>query len=223
MYYLAQNLEWDISAPLYAYCDAQLPNKEQIFDDLSSQAWDLMALSVNDLFPNCLYSAKLIAYVGKSCDMDYGDDGSGAYLDDLKNGLFNYYSLSSSIASYNSSTVIADLRNNPVIVGAYRDWLGRHGHAWIIDEYRVMHVETTRYYIETTELLTYDDLWRLTIDDATGYIIERSTSTHFHMNWGWDGDSDGYFGVAPEEWDTSNYDAYQYYADILYNFELMED
>ena len=60
-------------------------------------------------------------------------------------------------------------------------------------------------------------------DDADYNYTTTTTPMYFHMNWGWDGDSDGYFGVAPEEWDTSHYDAYQYNADILYNFELMED
>lgn len=223
LYYLAHNLEWNLSAPSYAHCEAQLPNKEQTFDDFSSQVWNFMALSVDDSLHLRHNSAKLIAHVGKSCDMDYGDDGSGASLTDLKNGLLNDYSISSSITSYNSSTVIADLRNNPVVVGAYRDWLGRHGHTWLIDEYRVMHVETTRYYIETTEVLTNDELWQLTIEDATGYIVEHSTSTHFHMNWGWEGYDNGYYGLATEAWDTRDYDAYQYYADILYNFNLEED
>lgn len=43
------------------------------------------------------------------------------------------------------------------------------------------------------------------------------------MNWGWEGYDNGYYGLATEAWDTSDYDAYQYYADILYNFNLEED
>lgn len=58
---------------------------------------------------------------------------------------------------------------------------------------------------------------------AMCHKFEHSTSTHFHMNWGWNGDDNGYYGLATEAWDTSDYDAYQYYADILYNFNLEED
>ena len=220
LYFLRTVKGWNIDAPLVAECNAQLPNKEQSFDNFSTQPWSLMALLNSEDYSRCDNSAKLIAYIGNLCGMNYGDDGSSASLWHLQSGLASGYNISSSISVYSSSKVVEELSKNPVVVAAAQELLYQEGHSWLIDQYRVMHVETTRYYIETTELLTVDDLWRMTIEDATGYIIERSTSKHFHMNWGWSGNHDSYYGLTSDSWEIFQDGTYQQFPHILHDFTL---
>lgn len=83
-------------------------------------------------------------------------------------------------------------------------------------------IKATMNDITVSDVVAAEDIHRYGLQNKAPYYGHTPVQK-FCMNWGWNGDSDGYFGVAPEEWDTSNYDAYQYNADILYNFELMED
>ncbi len=220
LYYMATNVGWVLQAPTQAFCSGAIPFHTQSFGNLSTTAWSAMALNNRDNYLKCDNTAKLIGYVGFISDTNYGNDGSGTSLNDLIDALSDYFNISCTKSSYDSSAVISELVSNPVIATGYRDVLSVHGHAWIIDAYRVITTQTTRYFIETTEELTLFDLEQLTINDATGYIQENGISKHFHMNWGWGGSSDGYFGLATEDWDTPQYDPYQYYAKILHNFNI---
>ena len=222
LYYLYTAKGWEIQAPSYASCNGQIPNYVQTFSGFSTTPWGFMALSEKDTnTARRQYSARLIAYLGFLSNMDYDNDGSGASLEDLKAGLEEGYGISSTVSSFSTSMVCTALNSYPVVVSGYRDLFRKHGHTWLIDEYRVFFTTRRRYYIETIQQLTDAELQLLTIDDATGYTEEHSTSSQFHMNWGWDGTSDGYFGLLPEDWDGyEEGDPYEYGIDFIHNLNL---
>ncbi|MBR2400989.1 MAG: C10 family peptidase [Tidjanibacter sp.] len=223
LYSLKMQKGWNIMTPSFAFCNAVLPNTTQIFGPLSTEPWEKMALSESDdNYERLQNSRALIAYAGYISDMSYGISESGAYLSQLQDGLAEYYNISCTESSYGNVSISGELQKHPILVSGYEDTGHDHGHSWMIDQYRIINTVTNRYYIETYEDLTYYELSQLTIDDATGYITTFDTDRHYHMNWGWDGICDGYYGLPPEDWDTTEKDALQYGILILHNF-ILED
>ncbi len=221
LYSLRVQKEWDISTPEYAICNAVYPDDTQSFGPLSTTPWTNMALDLDDTDTDSRNkSASLIAYVGYISDMDYGTSSSGAYLSQLRDGLADNYNISCTQSQYSTTSVMGGLSEHPIAISGYSNIILTNGHSWIIDEYVFEKTVTRRYYIETTEDLTYYELSQLTVDDATGYITATATSTNYHMNWGWYGDCNGYYALPPEDWDTDNYSAYQYHLLILHNLTL---
>lgn len=217
LYHLRMDDGWEITAPEEVVCDN---NNVPSFNSHSYDVWNDMALTASDNWNDCLMSAQLISYVGDICNMDYALEGSGASFEDLQNGLEEKYNITSSILDYNSSTIFSELSFYPVMVGGFRDILHDNGHSWLIDEYRYLSTVRKRYYIETFLELTAADLAQMTIEDATGYSTEYSSSSHFHMNWGYDGDNNGYYGLGPEEWQYPGRNPYKYYVQLLCNLNL---
>jgi hypothetical protein len=131
--------------------------------------------------------ALLMSDAGTSVGMDYGGDGSGASMSNVPGALKNIFHYTSAshieygLSSYNTvkSNVSA---KRPVILSGFstRDasWLGlvvkyKDGHAWVCDGYN-----------ETSYTWCNDD----------GSFGGGATYLYFHLNWGWGGSSDGYYG-----------------------------
>lgn len=104
----------------------------------------------------------------ENCNIKYGADGSPAFADGAKNTLVNFgYKNVTKYLSYNDEKVIELLKKElPVYVGGRRT---NGGHAWIMDGLIV------KQYVRT----------------STGQVFD--VKNILHINWGWNGDFDGYY------------------------------
>lgn len=116
--------------------------------------------------------AQLMRDVGDGVNMQWGcasSGGSGAYTEDGEGALENIFTYSASVdyKSYDWDKIQWELdQNRPVILDGYTD--DGAGHAWVVDGY--------------TKDINY-------FTDCSGYI----STLYFHMNWGWEGEHNGYF------------------------------
>ncbi len=128
--------------------------------------WDNMLLNYSNGYTTAQGTAvaELMVDCGKSVDMDYGTNGSGAVTDVVPVAMYNNFNYDKSI-SYSQSNMYSDTawkemmyyqlsQGWPIIYGGFADD-NSGGHQFICDGYR-----------------------------SGGY---------FHINWGWSGMSDGYF------------------------------
>lgn len=111
--------------------------------------------------------AKLMFDTGVSCQMQYNEDGSGAYTYQAANALVNYFSYNPNLQLFTRSSYSEELWMQKVykeldagrpIMYAGSDARTNSGHEFVIDGY-----------------------------NADGYV---------HVNWGWGGYADGYFDIA---------------------------
>jgi hypothetical protein len=130
--------------------------------------------------------ALLMSDVGVSVGMSYGGDGSGAKTENIPGALKNTFGYTSaSSISYGLSSY-STVQNNlyykrPVVLSGYhtkKTFLGvtvgyADGHAWVCDGYN-----------------EYSSTW--CNDD--GSFGGGATYLYFHMNWGWGGYCDGFYG-----------------------------
>lgn len=124
--------------------------------------------------------SRLMVDIGQHVNMVYGPDGSSAATVKAKDALVNFYGYSgtASYVDYSINTVVAQLKaRQPVIMDGV-DYGAQPivGHAWVCDGYQrtkyvYIHNPDTRYEYETYRFSNY----------------------YLHMNWGWDGISDGWF------------------------------
>jgi len=119
--------------------------------------------------------AQLSYHCAVSVNMDFGPDGSGAFLPASKEAFYTYFKYNTTLftsekARWDEDEWIAlmksDLnRGRPIIYAGYNPSY-TVGHAWICDGYN---------------------------------------DTHFHFNWGWSGYADGYYLLSALTPGTSNY------------------
>ncbi|MDQ7948796.1 MAG: C10 family peptidase, partial [Pedobacter sp.] len=122
-------------------------------------------------------TATLMANAGAAVGMGYGVTASSAYLTAVPWGLvggFGYSSATHTGYGLSSYSMVQSQLNAgmPVILGGQSGSAG--GHAWVCDGYS----EGTTTICNPT-------------DGVYGW-----TSLYFHMNWGWDGASDGYYAFS---------------------------
>ena len=160
--------------------------------------WDAMA----DLWPTSV-TASFLSEIGGSVHMEYGADGSGAYIEDAVDAFRNIYGYSlaargSGIASFSARKELK--KYHPVYMQGfgyqYTASTGQRqyaGHAWVCDGYRrdESGIEYAVYILqgndpnsEPTEI-TYI----YTYKEGGDYNIV----SYYHMNWGWGGANNGYF------------------------------
>jgi len=135
--------------------------------------------------PNTLSSyntsvATLLYHCGVSVEMQYGPNGSGAYVSDAASALKNYFGYKSSTqykskSSYTSSSwnslITNELDNSRPMI--YRGQGSSGGHAWVVDGY------------------------------------QGSSNDHFHCNWGWSGYYNGYFYLSSLNPGSYSFNSYQ--------------
>lgn len=120
--------------------------------------WSNMPNSLNSSSPTSQKNAvaELLYHCGVSVDMNYGDNGSGAYTGDAMLALGNYFDYNSQQMSYDSKNnssnwdwkIKNDLDNNrPILYRGEKSSGG--GHAFVLDGY------------------------------------QGSSNNHYHFNWGW--------------------------------------
>lgn len=142
---------------------------------------------------NWIHVADLLSNIGINVHMQYGVDESDAYDSDARTAFINNYHYSSSIklVSHNVNNVISEIKaKRPVYVSGSR-WDSNleeyKGHAWVCDGYQ-RNSSTTQYTL-------------IVIPSDTGYFWEQegtyqppfNTYEYVHMNWGWNGSSNGWF------------------------------
>lgn len=152
--------------------------------------------------------ARLMRDAGSAVGMSYGDNGSGANHANIPGAMTGTFGFSSAqnisygLSSY--STVQSQLNYNwPVILSGYNtkntSWFGlvveyQDGHEWVCDGY-----------------MTYDVFW--CNPDGTG---GGAGYLYFHMNWGWDGTANGWYGF--DNWAPYNTGLnFQYYRRAIVN------
>lgn len=151
-------------------------------------------------YTNGSYDIQLLMKdAGESVNMQYGCYGSGAYNTDIAPALINTFHYTNAIhGDFNLNTIVQNLRQNkPIILTGGTNSGGNYinGHAWVCDGYR----QSTVYF--------KDDY-----GNCTGQGVTYSPI--LHMNWGWDGDYNGYYHVS--YFNPSNY-TFNYLNKMIYN------
>ena len=145
----------------------------------------------------------------------------------------------SSYSSYSFGTVESDLLNQkPVIVSATTSSGG--GHIWVIDgckDYSKHYYTITTYYcIHPDEIINYSNIAaRYTYDEMMSLFpnaYNGMTEVHvtddihqsLHMNWGYDGSSDGYYNmINTNDWYCSfNSSNFLYNRNINYSISTTQ-
>jgi hypothetical protein len=135
-------------------------------------------------------TSNLLKDIGSAVGMSYACDGSSATTANAASALVNNFNYKS--ASYNSTynyvTVESELYGgHPVILsgGSISKFLFFNvysdGHAWVADG--------------VTEVTYYKCIAYIPVDDISGLWWDQTANyLYFHMNWGWSGQYDGWYG-----------------------------
>ena len=119
--------------------------------------------------------------IGKYVNMIYSIDGSDANSANVATALANLGYAYGTYRDYNSSVVISSIMNSQIVYMRGVDTNENEGHAWVIDGYKNIY-GTTTVYVKPNSQLTWEILEQNTFSDK-----------FYHINWGWDGDCNGYF------------------------------
>lgn len=146
----------------------------------STYNWGIMPNIIYTYTPissSTLEVADLMRDIGQSINMNYSCASSSAYTSDVRNALVNTFGYSNyaTYINFNTNDAVSQLNASwPIIMRG--DDLINGGHAWVNDGYK-----RTKY---------------VTIHNP-GTVYEYETYTisdfYFHMNWGWNGSSTGWF------------------------------
>jgi len=188
------------TAPTVASCSGHAPNNYVMSQSgFSSSAWD----SISNLDSTVI--AALIAYVGKTAQLNYADNGTTGSLYKLRNYvlapsiwdsvIWDYYDDDYEDIVYNLL-----LSNLPSIIGVNifegtnLDYIG--GHAFIIDSYKLAAIDYYYYYnvIEAGQIVS-----------SYEYVESTDPIRYFGMNWGWNGLYDDGWYIAVGPWALNNY------------------
>jgi len=153
---------------------------------------DISDVGVTNTTKEFLYS--LASNIG----VEFGEDGSGASIDDVKNSLEGRDSYNVSKRDHNDGDVYRDVRDGyPVyMTGKEKSFLGIawKGHAWVCDG-----LMWGRHIVDL-RLMTLE--YRPTTISTPNCMVEAYTSNipglsysirKYHFNWGWGGNCDGYY------------------------------
>ena len=192
----------------------------------SSSRWNEMPL-INPGYQTTgtNYVGDLMIELGQQVLMKYYYNLSEAALN---SALFSNYGLSASCSDFDSTIAISQLNNSiPIIIGAYRTPPALGGHAWVIDghlttqttwvlslQWRRLPEEFMNDYLD---YIRYSDremrlLFPNVIENQIDYEYHYYYNSVFSMNWGWDGEDDGYY--------TMSTIPYPYQPRMIYNFQL---
>ena len=154
--------------------------------------------------------AEMFRQIGKEVDMIYDPTGSGAADSEVAAYLTRLGFSHSGIKNYNDNTAINSLRDEKIVYISGKDVLGKH--SWVFDGYKKI-TTTTKFYTREAGQLEW------TLIRTTTAIDE-----YYHFNWGYDGDSNGYFSNKAYKFHTayssdlddgvSNYSTYDYSSEV---------
>ncbi len=146
---------------------------------------------------------KLMVDIGKSINMNYSCDVSGASMEKVAPSLTNTFKYSTAaLANYDYQTVQQEIRaKRPVILSGGRKagwWIFatyKDGHAWVCDGFRSS---------------------KICMTDDNGKYTGAVSFLYLNMNWGWNGSLNGYFGF--DNWNPSTY-TFNYERKMIYNIK----
>lgn len=220
MYFLHCLLGVPAVAPTTAFVNGYIPDSF-IFEQsaYSAQAWNNIANGDDETI------AILLANIGKRNNMNYRASGSGSPHSTLPSLVFAPYGISCSYHyPCNPDDAFESLLDGiPVIVAGTRriqengvdTW---HAHSFLIDRYELSELQYTdryeEYYLDTGGL--------------TGVIYDRPRGnsptriTKYGMNWGWGSYYDSPLFYVNGSWYPSSSYHYDYYRDMIYDFDVLE-
>lgn len=166
------------------------PASIQIIYELPAynQALDWADICAHRVSSTCLsctsHSAqigRLFRQIGFYVSMDYGTTVSTAWTEDARYA-FNVFGYTcGSYQPYSTSIAINSLSQNQIVLMRGYDADRNTGHAWVLDGYQYVRIDKTEYTKPEGS-----DLW---IKGQT----HSSYAAYNHLNWGWDGDCNGYY------------------------------
>ncbi|MBR5841251.1 MAG: C10 family peptidase [Bacteroidaceae bacterium] len=156
--------------------------------------WDAMLMHRSSNECNCdshEMIGKFIREIGNLVYMDYGPQ-SGTDISNAANAFSVLGYKHDALTSYSSSKLINSLRQKKLVYMAGAGMVDNEmvGHAWVVDGYKSITYHHTEYMKED-----YEILWTITNQST-------ETFTYHHINWGWNGISNGYF--SKDVFDTSS-------------------
>ncbi|MEG0037812.1 MAG: C10 family peptidase [Bacteroides sp.] len=152
----------------------------------------------------------LLYDVGKGVKVSYSSDGSGADFKDAAPYLRSV-GINCTFLDYMDNNVIINQLNasKPVMLAGKKTnaFLGlwyKDGHAWIIDGHF-----SFRYYC-TMSVIKYilDDSATNWVEWGRDDVSYWSDATYYHINWGWGGNSDGYYTTVNYAYNNKDYYKY---------------
>ena len=202
-YYMKDIVDMNITMPISADCAGYAGNYTRYFSSsMSSSMIYNMPLDYHETSTTKIENARIfLAYTGHLLNMQYSPDGSSASTQNLTN-VFSQWGLDTYYVDYADTTIRARLvKNTPVIARGSGE---NGGHSWVIDGYRQQRTLRRNYYYMSDVELTTEEISELTMDDWNAYdewyLLDTKT---YHMNWGWNGNSDGWYLI--DDWSTGNY------------------
>lgn len=204
-----------------------------------SPRWSDMPLDNNSPYPD--YVSDLMLDIGNRLNMHYSHNGSRVNLaSDYSIPNLSFCGISSSFSPYSFSNVETSLFNRkPVIVTAFQSSLSSVGHTWVIDgylnytlrassvnTYYCIHPEELCNYQNVSDIYTDDEMLELFPDAYSGMqditVTGYSPVQGWHMNWGYDGTNDDYYGfLDSSNWNYGNI-SFNYYRTIHYNISTSD-
>lgn len=136
--------------------------------------------------------ANLMKSVAEGVGMNFGCDGSGAYITDAKAFLSQIGYNSDNISEYNKDNIISSIQNSRSF---YMEGSGSEGrHAWVVDGTKKQDRYITQYIYEYkgSNPKPADPI------DPAEWILKSESTTHqedeyVHCNYGYEGMYDGYY------------------------------
>lgn len=140
----------------------------------------------------------LLREIGDRVDMTYYSNGtSGAYTSDVPQAFSYFGYTTSSPTTFSVSSAKDAIKDyGPIYMSGYRtDSLGEHhGHAWVVDGYK--------------DYMYYRYRYERAINEGEPPIMTQQTLMYeehsFHINWGWDGNCNGYFNFGVFDVESAN-------------------
>ncbi|MBO5805841.1 MAG: C10 family peptidase [Tidjanibacter sp.] len=224
LYYLRNKLNLTIVSYESIQCEGDTLNYTMTRNGPSTELWSNMAKSVADSDEiRRQYTAALLADVGDVIKTDYGKSSSSNFTN-TRNYLFLPLGINCNHEVYNETSMVSQLTNRqmPVMVRGTSD---TGGHAWIVDGYNISNYTIRKYYIITRLLMDQTSLLSITKENATGYedsYYTNSANNLVHMNWGWNGSSDGWYASVYSAPTSSSNGPYDSNVNILYDFSKVD-
>lgn len=217
LYYLHYHYGVPATAPSEAYCNGNINSYTWEQTNYTTSIWDNMNYGIN--------AAPLIADVGRRVNMDYGNNGSGAYTSDLVNKVFVPYGISCSYITYNVDSLKKSLINSmPVLIrAASNSDTNKVGHAFITDRYKRTRIVTENYYEWVYD--TYPSHTPLPwVPEKIEYTYSSPTISMIGMNWGWGSyfnDEDEWFSLTGD-WYTPPYN-WNINRHMIHGFKVIDN
>ena len=216
------------TAPSEAYCNGNIDSYTWDQTNYTTDIW-------NNMNNSGIYAAPLIANVGKRLGMNYGNDSSNAYTDDLVNNVFAPYGISCTYTAYNTGLLKNSLINGmPVLLSAYsahttNTGTENVGHAFIADRYKRTRIVTKMYYEWVWDSNPSNNIPIPLVPEKIEYTYSSPDITMIGINWGW-----GSYYNVPSEWfsltgdwisSRCNMSSYNWNIDrhMIYGFQVINN